>query len=142
MIEAVVALAGGVFYGTGVSACIIFLNNHKRPEHKGKVCLIDATNIYTPKRAQNEMEEKDIQEVFDLYQAYEDKIEKCKIVTIEDMDKAGNTLAVNTYIEKKKQEVVSPEVVRQQYFEALDRVRDAEKTMKALLIEGGYVNEQ
>ncbi len=104
--------------------------------------MIDATNIYTPKRAQNEMEEKDIQEVFDLYQAYEDKIEKCKIVTIEDMDKAGNTLAVNTYIEKKKQEVVSPEVVRQQYFEALDRVRDAEKTMKALLIEGGYVNEQ
>ncbi len=37
LIEAVVALAGGVFYGTGVSACIIFLNNHKQPDHKGKV---------------------------------------------------------------------------------------------------------
>lgn len=35
LIEAVVALAGGVFYGTGVSACILFLNNQKRPEHKG-----------------------------------------------------------------------------------------------------------
>ena len=142
MIEAVIALAGGVFYGTGVSACIIFLNNHKKPEHKGKVCLIDATNIYTPKRAQNEMEEKDIQEVFDLYKAYEDKIEKCKIVTIDDLDKAGNTLAVNTYIEKKKQEVVSPEVVRQQYFAALDNVKKAEARMKELLIEGGYVDEQ
>ena len=80
LIEAVITLAGGVFYGTGVSACIIFLNNNKVPEHKGKVCLIDATNIYTPKRAQNEMEEKDINEVYDLYTTYEDQIEKCKIV--------------------------------------------------------------
>ena len=142
MIEAVIALAGGVFYGTGVSACIIFLNNHKKAAHKGKVCLIDATNIYTPKRAQNVMEEKDIKEIYDLYQGYEDVIEKCKIVTINDLDAAGNTLAVNTYIEKKKQEVVSPAVVRAQYFEALENVRKAEAKMKALLIEGGYVNEQ
>lgn len=141
LIEAVVALAGGVFYGTGVSACIIFLNNHKKPEHKGKVCLIDATNIYTPKRAQNEMSEKDIEEVFKLYQDYKDVVEKCKIVTIDELDEAGNTLAVNTYIEKKKQEVIPPEVVRAQYFEALENVKKAEAKMKTLLIEGGYVNE-
>lgn len=142
LIEAVVALAGGVFYGTGVSACIIFLNNHKKTEHKGKVCLIDATNIYTPKRAQNEMEEKDIQEVYKLYQDYKNVIEKCRIVTIDELDAAGNTLAVNTYIEKKKQEVVSHAVIREQYFEALGNVKKAEAKMKALLVEGGYVNEK
>lgn len=141
LIEAVVALAGGVFYGTGVSACIIFLNNHKKPEHKGKVCLIDATKIYTPQRAQNVMEEKDIQEVFKLYQDYKDVVEKCKIVSIADLDAAGNTLAVNTYIEKKKQEVVSPEVVRAQYYEAVQNVNQAEARLKELLIEGGYINE-
>ena len=141
MIEAVIALAGGIFYGTGVSACIIFLNNHKKPEHKGKVCIIDATNIYTPKRAQNEMGEKDIQEVYKLYTNYEDVIEKCKIVPIDDLDAAGNTLAVNTYVEKKKQEVVAPEIVRKQYYEALERAKTAETKMKSLLIEGGFVNE-
>lgn len=142
LIEAVVALAGGIFYGTGVSACILLLNNYKRPEHKGKVCLIDATNIYTPKRAQNVMEEKDINEVFKLYQDYKDVIEKCKIVSIADIDAVGNTLAVNTYIEKKKQEVVAPEIVRAQYFEALKNVKEAENKMKKLLIQGGYVDEQ
>lgn len=141
LIEAVVALAGGVFYGTGVSACIIFLNNHKIPDHKGKVCLIDATKIYTPKRAQNEMNEKNIKEVYNLYQDYKDVVEKCKIVTIKDLDEAGNTLAVNTYIEKKKQEVVSPAVVRENYFNALENVKKAEVKMKALLVEGGYLNE-
>ena len=142
LIEAVIALAGGVFYGTGVSACIIFLNNHKQAEHKGKVCLIDATKIYTPKRAQNEMEEKDIQEVYKLYQDYQDVVEKCKIVTIGEIDEAGNTLAVNTYIEKKKQEVVPPAVVRENYFTALENVKKAEAKMRTLLIEGGYLNEQ
>lgn len=142
MIETVIALAGGVFYGTGVSACIIFLNNHKKPEHKGKICLIDATKIYTPKRAQNEMEEKDIQEVYKLYQDYEDVVEKCKIVTIGELDNAGNTLAVNTYIEKKKQKVVSPAIVRENYFKALENVKNAETKMKTLLVEGGYLNEQ
>lgn len=142
LIEAVVTLAGGVFYGTGVSACILFLNNNKKPEHKGKVCLIDASNIYTPKRAQKVMEEKDINEVFKLYHDYKDVIEKCKIVSIADLDAAGNTLAVNTYIEKKKQEVVAPEIVRAEYFEALENVKKAELKMKELLIEGGYVDEQ
>ncbi|RGS45277.1 N-6 DNA methylase [Holdemanella biformis] len=142
LIEAVVTLAGGIFYGTGVSACILLLNNYKRPEHKGKVCLINATNIYTPKRAQNVMEEKDISEVFKLYQDYKDVIEKCKIVSIADIDAKGNTLAVNTYIEKKKQVVVAPEIVRAQYFEALKNVKEAENKMKKLLIQGGYVDEQ
>lgn len=142
LIEAVVALAGGVFYGTGVSACILFLNNNKKAEHKGKICLIDATNIYTPKRAQKVMEEKDINEVFKLYLDYKDVIEKCKIVSISDIDAAGNTLAVNTYIEKKKREVVAPEIVRAEYFKALENAKKAELKMKALLIEGGYVDEQ
>lgn len=141
MIEAVIALAGGVFYGTGVSACIIFLNNHKKSEHKGKVCLIDATKIYTPKRAQNEMVEKDIQEVYRLYQDYQNVVEKCKIVTIEELDNAGNTLSVNTYIEKKKQKVISPAIVRENYFKALENVKKAETKMKTLLVEGGYLDE-
>lgn len=84
----------------------------------------------------------DANEVFKLYQDYKDVIEKCKIVSISDLDAEGNTLAVNTYIEKKKQEVVAPEIVRAQYFEALENVKKAEAKMKKLLIEGGYVDEQ
>lgn len=140
-LEAVITLASGIFYSTGVSACILFLNNNKRKEHKGKVCLIDGSNIYTAKRAQNVLEPGDVDEMLKLYQDYEDVIEKCKIVTIEDIDKAGNTLTVNQYIEKKKQAVVPPEVVRRQYFEALEKVKVAEDKMMRLLIEGGYVHE-
>ena len=84
------------------------------------------------------MEEKDIQEVYKLYQDYQDVVEKCKIVTIGELDNGGNTLAVNTYIEKKKQKVVSPAIVRENYFKALENVKKAETKMKTLLVEGGY----
>ncbi len=140
-IECVITLVGGVFYGAGVSACLLLLNNQKVPEHKDKICMIDATSIYTPARAQNFMSEDDIQKVFNLYSNYKDVLEYAKIVEVEEIRKKDYTLSVNTYIQKKEQEVVDPAVVRQRYFDALKEVKEAEETMKKLLIEGGYINE-
>lgn len=141
LLECVITLVGGVFYSTGVSACILFLNNKKEHKHRGRVCLIDASTIYTPQRAQNIMTDADIQRVYDLYTAYENKVELCKVVTVEDIKKAGYTLAVGSYIEKKKQAITPPREVRKQYFAAVEDVRSAEARLKDLLVKGGYFNE-
>ena len=140
-LECVIALASGVFYSTGVSACILFLNNNKKDNHKGRICLIDASNIYTPQRAQNIMTDNDINKVFKLYTDYKDVVDKVKIVTIPDVREKGYTLAVNNYIEKIEQEIVPPAEIRRQYFEAFDEMLEAEETMRKLLLDGGYVNE-
>lgn len=140
-IDCIITLIGGVFYGAGVSACLILMNNHKVPEHKGKICMIDATDIYTPARAQNYMSEDDIQTVFNLYSNYKDVIEKAKIVSLDDIREKDYILSVNTYIEKEEQEVVSPEEVRRNYYDALNEVERTEKRMRELLVRGGYVNE-
>ena len=140
-IECIITLIGGVFYGAGVSACLILLNNQKVPEHKNKICMIDATGIYTPARAQNYMSEEDIQKVFNLYSNYKNEIELVQIVDIEEIRKKDYTLSVNTYIQKKEQEVIDPAVVREKYYQALKDVQEAEEKMKKLLIEGGYIHE-
>lgn len=140
-LECIITLTGGIFYSTGVSACILFLNNDKPAQHHGKVCMIDASEIYTPQRAQNIMTENDIQKVYALYTAYEDVIERVKIASISDIREKGYTLAINNYIEKKEQETVSPEEVRRQYYEAYEEMLRAEEKMKKLLLEGGYVSE-
>lgn len=139
-LECVITLAGGIFYGAGVSACILYLNNNKRASHKGKVLLIDASNIYTPKRAQNVMTLADIDEVYKLYTEYEDVIEKSKVVTIEDLRSRDFTLSVSTYIEKKPVATASPEEIRRQFFTALQEAYAAEDKLKELLQEGGYIN--
>lgn len=140
-LECIITLTGGIFYSTGVSACILFLNNDKPAQHRGKVCMIDASEIYTPQRAQNIMTENDIQKVYALYTAYEDVIERVKIASISDIREKGYTLAINNYIEKKEQETVSPEEVRRQYYEAYEEMLRAEEKMKKLLLEGGFVSE-
>lgn len=140
-LEAVITLASGIFYSTGVSACILFLNNKKSHKHKGHICLIDGTEIYTPKRAQNELSPNDVKTLYGLYADFTDVIEQCKVVTIKDIEDAGFDLSVKRYIEKKKQKSVSPSIVRKNYFAALEAVRTAEEKMQKLLIEGGYVHE-
>lgn len=140
-LEAIVTFVSGVFYSTGVSACALILNNNKPAEHKNKICLIDASNIYTPKRAQNIMTDDDIQQVCDLYAYYQDVIEKCKIVTLDDIKSKDYTLSVNSYIEKKQQETIDPAVVKKEFLEALSAVTTAEDKLKRLLVEGGYIHE-
>lgn len=140
-LEAIVTFVSGVFYSTGVSACALILNNNKPAEHKNKICLIDASNIYTPKRAQNIMTDNDIQQVCDLYADYQDVIEKCKIVTLDDIKDKDYTLSVNSYIEKKQQETIDPAVVKKEFLEALSAVTTAEDKLKRLLVEGGYIHE-
>ena len=140
-LEAIITMASGVFYSTGVSACILFLNNNKAVAHRGRICMIDGSGIYTPQRAQNIMTEANIQTVFDYYTAYEDVIEKVKIVTIADIREKDYSLAINNYIEKKEQETIPPEEIRRQYFEAYDEMIEAETRMRELLLKGGYVSE-
>ena len=140
MLECVVALVGNLFYGAGVSACILFINSNKSAAHRGKVCLIDATGIYTAQRAKNIMTEENTDEVYRLWENYESVIDKCAIVPIETLREKDYTLSVNTYIEKTPAEAMDPQQVRRRFMEALQAVRDAEENLKKLLQEGGYLN--
>lgn len=141
LLEAVITLKGGIFYGAGVSACILFLKREKSKNHIGRVCMIDANEIYTPQRAQNYMSEDDIAEVYKLYMDYQDVIERCKIVTLKDIKGKGYTLSTNVYIEKKPVPITPPSVVRDRYYASYKRAMEYEKRLRELLKEGGYIDE-
>lgn len=140
-IEAIIGLANGVFYNASVSACIMFLTNKKIHSHKGRICLIDGSKIFTPQRAQNIISEDNARELYEIYKNYTDEVERCKIVTIADVEKKGFELGLNKYIERKAKETIPHETVCEDYFSALNAVRRAEEKMKKLLVEGGYTHE-
>lgn len=139
-LEAVINLPSGVFYSTGVSACVLFLNNKKIQEREGKVIVIDAGTIVHARRAQKYMDESDIEKVYELFANFEDVIDFAKVVTEEDIAEKGYTLAVNTYIEKTPAPQVDPKEVREKYFAAYREVLECEEKLKALLKEGGYID--
>jgi type I restriction enzyme M protein len=141
LLEAVITLKSGIFYGAGVAACILFIKQNKSKNHVGRVCMIDASEIYTPQRAQNYMSEENINFVYKLYADYKDVVERCKIVTLRDIQKKEYTLSTNAYIEKKAIVTTSPSVVREHYFAAYNNALDQEKKLRELLKEGGYIDE-
>lgn len=83
LIEAIVALPTDLFYNTGIATYIWILSKNKRPERKGKVQLIDATQIYHKLRKplgnkKNEFSPEDRAEITKLYAAFEEN-EFCQI---------------------------------------------------------------
>lgn len=139
-IECVIALVGNLFYGAGVSACILFLNNNKPIAHRGKICMINATNIYTAQRAKNIMTESDTDQVYRLWQDYKDVIDKCAIVELETVRAKDYTLSVSAYIEKAPAPPIDPKKVRTEFYIALKNVKESEASLMKLLKEGGYID--
>lgn len=138
-VEAVITFVGGLFFGAGVSACALYLNNNKAANRKGKVLLIDGSTIYTAKRAQNIMSDEDVEAAYKLYKDYADVVGFSKVVTLDDLKVHDYTLSVNTYIEKPPVPPMDPEKVRKDYRDALQEMIDTESKLFTLLTEGGYI---
>lgn len=140
-LDCVITLVSNLFYGAGVSACILLLNNCKPQGHKGRVCLIDGSGIYTAQRAKNILSDADVETLFNLYTGYEDVIERVKVVTLEDLAAKDYTLQVNSYIEKQAVETISLAQVKHDFYAALDDVEAAEAKLYDLLVKGGFIHE-
>lgn len=139
-IEAVITLASGVFYSTGVSACILFLRNDKPVEHRGRICVVDGSKIFTAQRAQNMVSEENAQELLSLYRSYEPVVEKCAIVTLEDVEREGYVLSASNYVEREREEAEPPVETRRRFYELLEQTRESEKRLHDLLEKGGYAD--
>ena len=77
-LEAIVALPTDLFYNTGIGTYVWVLSNHKEPEKKGKVQLIDASNVYTPMKKslgskRKMLSEEQISDIARLHDAFEDQ---------------------------------------------------------------------
>ena len=88
LIEAIIALPNQMFYNTTIATFLWVLSKNKRPERKGKVQLIDATQIFHPLRKalgnkKNEITPEDRKQITELYANFEEN-ELCKIFDNED----------------------------------------------------------
>ncbi len=83
LIEAIVQLPTDMFYNTGISTYIWIISKNKRPERRGKVQLIDASNVYHKLRKalgnkKNEFTAEDRAAITKMYADFKES-EYCKI---------------------------------------------------------------
>ena len=62
-IEAIVSLPPGLFYGTGIPACVVVCNKNKPEEFKNRVLFINADREYAEGKNQNRLRPEDIQKI-------------------------------------------------------------------------------
>jgi len=63
VIEAIISLPPGLFYGTGIPACIIVANKNKPEALKNKVLFINADREYAEGKAQNKLRPEDVEKI-------------------------------------------------------------------------------
>ena len=77
LIEAIIAMPTDLFYNTGIATYVWILSKNKRAERRGKIQLIDATEIYHPLRKslgnkRREFTAADRMAITELYAAFEE----------------------------------------------------------------------
>ena len=88
LLEMIVALPTDMFYNTGISTYVWILTNHKHPERKGKIQLINAVDFYQKMRKslgakRKELGDLDIERIVKLAGDFEEN-EYSKIFDNED----------------------------------------------------------
>jgi type I restriction enzyme M protein len=77
MVEAIVALPTEMFFNTGISTYLWIVTNHKSPERKGKLQLIDGSSFYAKMRKglgskRRELTEDHIREITQIFGSFKE----------------------------------------------------------------------
>ena len=62
-IEAIISLPTGLFYGTGIPACVLVMNKSKPDELRNKILFINADREYAEGKNQNKLRPEDIEKI-------------------------------------------------------------------------------
>jgi type I restriction enzyme M protein len=85
LLEAVIGLGSNLFYGTGISACILIFRHNKGESGKNKVLFIDAADQFQKGRNQNFFLEEHADNILEWYEKFEDIEDISKLVDFEEI---------------------------------------------------------
>ena len=135
MLEAVITLGEKLFFGTGLSPCILIFRRVKPQDHSSRVLMVDASKILTVKRAQNELSPGNVQEIYQHYLDYADKEDISRVVTLQEIEEKDFVLAPNRYVHYHQEEQESYESVKARFDAAVKAVREAEEAFNRLMAQ-------
>ncbi|HAR64128.1 MAG TPA: DNA methylase [Candidatus Margulisbacteria bacterium] len=140
-IEAVIGLAGNLFYGTGIPACILILR--KVSPKKAPVLFINAEEIYTKGRAQNTLSEVQSDEIYGIYQGQHQQAFELEGVSrwVEYNELKDNDFNLNIarYVQKPlEEETITVEEALRDFKMKLGELEIAENELEVLLEREGF----
>lgn len=97
LLEAVIGLPSGLFYGTGIPASLLIINKNKTAERKGKVLFINSELEFDEGKNQNKLREQDIEKIVQTFEGYEEIKRYSKVVPLADIAENDYNLNIRRY---------------------------------------------
>lgn len=98
LIEAIIGLPSGLFYGTGIPACVIVINMEGAKERK-EILFINADKEYKESSNQNILRPQDIQKIVHTYEGKKEIEKYSRMVTIDELSKEEFNLNIRRYVD-------------------------------------------
>ena len=100
VIEAIISLPPGLFYGTGIPACVIVINKNKPDTLQGKVLFINADREYAEGKNQNKLRPEDIEKIDFVFTHKMERPKYSRLVTkAEIVEKHDYNLNIRRYVD-------------------------------------------
>ncbi|MEL6723101.1 MAG: type I restriction-modification system subunit M [Pseudomonadota bacterium] len=97
LIEAVIGLPAGLFYGTSIPACLLIINRVKPVPRRGNVLFINAECYYGTDKGQNKLRPQDIEQVIDTFDQYQTIARYSAVVSLEMIRENDYNLTIRRY---------------------------------------------
>lgn len=97
LLEAVIGLPSGLFYGTGIPACLLIINKDKPEERKGKVLFINGELDFQEGKNQNKLRQEDVEKIVSAFDAFQDVKRYASVVTLDQVRENDFNLNIRRY---------------------------------------------
>jgi len=137
LLDAVIGLPEGLFYGTGIPACIlVFKKNRTRKD----VLFIDASGEgnYEKGKNQNQLREQDIAKIVDTYEKRETIDKYSYVATLDEIKENDYNLNIPRYVDTfEEEEPVDMHAVKENIANIKQELQEVEAEMEKYLKELG-----
>jgi type I restriction enzyme M protein len=99
IIEWIISLPQGLFYGTGITACIIVINKSKPENQKNKVFFVNADREFGEGKNQNYLRPEDIEKIDHVFSEKLEVEKYSRFVDIDEIAKNGFNLNIRRYVD-------------------------------------------
>ncbi len=136
VIECVLGLGPNLFYNSPMYSCIVVCRMQKRPDHRGKILVIDASKEVTKEKTQSFLEDRHCKKIVEAYKAFRDVDGFSKVISSSEVHAQNENLSVQLYVRPKEES--SQGLLRECISKWDESVREFENSFNAFIVS---VNE-
>lgn len=138
-IEAVIALPSNLFFGTGIPACVLVLNNAKPEKRKDQILFIYAAKDFLDLKKRDILRVQDIKKIISAYEKFDDIDKYCHVAKKDEIIENEYNLNIPRYVDISEPEEEIDIQATIDELKKLDKEREEiESTVKADLKELGF----